>query len=92
MNTKTYRGLQDMGLWRKSSYSGPNGCVEVARLPLRFRKSSYSQNKGQCVEVADLGGGAAVRDSVNPRLGHLAFASVEWSAFLQAVKGDALEG
>ena len=39
---------------------------------LIFRKSSYSVGKGQdCVEVADLPAGAAVRDSKNPEQGHL---------------------
>lgn len=53
--------------------------------PLRFRKSSYSQPQN-CVEVADLPRGAAVRDSQNPERGHLAFPAAEWSAFLTAAR------
>jgi hypothetical protein len=31
-----------------------------------WRKSSYSQGATQCVEVAGLGAGVAIRDSKNP--------------------------
>ncbi|GAB3214075.1 DUF397 domain-containing protein [Marinactinospora thermotolerans] len=52
-----------------------------------FRKSSYSSSHGQnCVEVADLPGAAAVRDSQNPHAGHLVFPATEMTAFLDAVK------
>jgi hypothetical protein len=55
--------------------------------PLHFRKSSYSQpNGGNCVEVADLPTGAAVRDSQNPGAGHLEVPAVEWSALLLSVR------
>jgi len=56
---------------------------------LQFRKSSYSSAKGQdCVEVADLPTGAAVRDTQNRELGHLEFTASEWSALLRtAVRG-----
>ncbi|GHC78604.1 hypothetical protein GCM10007079_16040 [Nocardiopsis terrae] len=51
---------------------------------LRFRKSSYSSAKGQdCVEVADLPSGAAVRDTQNRGLGHLMFPGTEWTALLR---------
>ncbi|ASU81588.1 DUF397 domain-containing protein [Nocardiopsis gilva YIM 90087] len=56
-----------------------------------FRKSSYSGARTQdCVEVADLPGGAAVRDTQNRRLGHLTFDAAEWRAFLTDVKRDRL--
>jgi hypothetical protein len=56
---------------------------------LNFRKSSYSSPKGQeCVEVADFPGGAAVRDTQNRDLGHLAFDSAEWMAALHAAVRD----
>ncbi|MFJ3902264.1 DUF397 domain-containing protein [Streptomyces sp. NPDC090025] len=46
-------------LWRKSSYSGPNGgdCVECAPVgSVTWRKSSYSgSNGGDCIECAPLG-------------------------------------
>ncbi|QVQ54038.1 DUF397 domain-containing protein [Spiractinospora alimapuensis] len=51
-----------------------------------FRKSSYSGRGDNCVEVADLPAGAAVRDSQHPELGHLSFAASEWSAFLHAAR------
>lgn len=54
---------------------------------LIFRKSSYSQPTGNCVEVADLPTGAAVRDTQNRDLGHLAFTTTEWSALLSSVRG-----
>ncbi len=55
-----------------------------------WRKSSYSGQHNNCVEVADLPGGAAVRDSKHPRAAVLAFPSSEWSAFLLGLrKGEA---
>ena len=50
-----------------------------------FRKSSYS-NPSNCVEVADLPAGAAVRDTQNRDLGYLAFSSSEWVALLTGVR------
>ena len=49
---------------------------------LEFRKSSYSGRDQDCVEIADLPCGAAIRDSKRPDAGHLPFPSAEWSAFL----------
>ncbi|WP_285731737.1 DUF397 domain-containing protein [Nocardiopsis sp. ATB16-24] len=60
---------------------------ERSHTALVFRKSSYSTGKGQdCVEVADLPAGAAVRDSKHPDAGHLPFPADEWSAFLDAAR------
>ncbi|WP_129839024.1 DUF397 domain-containing protein [Streptomyces sp. RFCAC02] len=51
-----------------------------------WRKSTYSSANGDCVEVADSGGGdgfgLAVRDSKRPGGRVLAFAAPQWSAFL----------
>jgi predicted fused transcriptional regulator/phosphomethylpyrimidine kinase len=56
-----------------------------------FRKSSYSQPKGSnCVEVADLPGFSAVRDTQNRTAGHLEFGHSEWAALLGAVRTDRL--
>lgn len=58
---------------------------------LTFRKSSYSANASDCVEIADLPNGAAVRDTQNRELGHLTFAgSSEWHAFLTVARRDSL--
>ncbi|WP_370011857.1 DUF397 domain-containing protein [Nocardiopsis sp. LDBS0036] len=51
---------------------------------LDFRKSSYSGHAQNCVEVADIPCGAAIRDSKHPNAGHLPFAAAEWSSFLTA--------
>lgn len=49
-------------------------------------KSSYSASQGDCVEVADMGDGAALRDTMHRDLGTLNFARVEWQVFLAGVK------
>ncbi|MFW5420381.1 DUF397 domain-containing protein [Nocardiopsis sp. CNT-189] len=54
-----------------------------------FRKSSYSHPRGNdCVEVADLPIGSAVRDTQHRELGHLLFGAKEWAAFVAEVKHD----
>jgi hypothetical protein len=52
----------------------------------RWRKSSYSTGGNQCVEVAEVGGTVAVRDSKDPAVGHLAFGASEWQTFLDDAK------
>ncbi|WP_017624842.1 DUF397 domain-containing protein [Nocardiopsis chromatogenes] len=59
-------------------------------IPHIWRKSSYSGDRSNCVEVADLSIGAAVRDSKYPGAGHLAFHSMEWSAFLASALAEQL--
>ncbi|WP_046469990.1 DUF397 domain-containing protein [Allosalinactinospora lopnorensis] len=56
---------------------------------LAFRKSSYS-NPQNCVEVADLPDGAAVRDSKHPEKGHFFLPKTEWAALLGVVKSSEL--
>jgi Domain of unknown function (DUF397) len=54
--------------------------------PVIWRKSTYSNNQGACVEVADLARGArAVRDSKNPTGPTLTFAPTQWTAFTAAL-------
>jgi hypothetical protein len=50
-----------------------------------WRKSSYSNPSGNCVEAAELGGGVAVRDSRFPAGPTLAFTRATWDAFLRKV-------
>ncbi|MET9795046.1 DUF397 domain-containing protein [Nocardiopsis alba] len=51
--------------------------------PLNFRKSSYSGGQTQdCVEVADVPGASAIRDTKQRTDGHLPFPTNEWAAFL----------
>ncbi|WP_031170233.1 DUF397 domain-containing protein [Streptosporangium roseum] len=53
-----------------------------------FRKSSLSDNSGNCVEVAPTqGGGCAVRDSKDQGGPVLFFTGPEWAAFVGGVKG-----
>lgn len=54
---------------------------------LTFRKSSYSSGRQEnCVEVAGAPAGAAVRDTQNRELGHLAFPGSEWAALLTTTR------
>jgi hypothetical protein len=57
----------------------------------RWFKSSYSNNGGDCIEVAAnlvaSRGVVPVRDSKDPHGGTLAFESAAWSSFVTTVKG-----
>ncbi len=53
-----------------------------------WRKSSYSGVNNYCVEVADLPGATAVRDSKHPEAGVLCFSSAEWVAFLRMAQEE----
>lgn len=58
---------------------------------LTWIKSSYSaggNGGGNCVEVADLVSGRAVRDSKQPSHGMHAFPRAAWSAFVTGVKRE----
>jgi Domain of unknown function (DUF397) len=48
----------------------------------QWRKSSYSGNTGNCVEVANLGPLIVVRDSKNPDGPKLVVSRAEWRRFL----------
>ena len=64
------------------------GSGEVA-----WRRSSHSNYTGSCVEVADLGGSIAVRDSkAGPSGATLRFGREVWAVFLAGVKGDIRNG
>lgn len=53
-------------------------------------KSSYTSGQGNCVEVARLPDGAALRDSKNRSGPVLRFSAEAWQAFLSAVKDGRL--
>ncbi|MDK0520664.1 DUF397 domain-containing protein [Streptomyces sp. ML-6] len=55
-----------------------------------FSKSSYSDQQGDCLEIAETAhGGRAIRDSKGLAGPLLHLGSGPWSAFLDAVKTDA---
>jgi hypothetical protein len=51
-----------------------------------FRKSSFSNPSGNCVEVALSSELIVVRDSKDPNAGALRFDHGEWDAFIMGVK------
>lgn len=51
-----------------------------------WRKSSYCDTGGQCVEVAQTPTAHLVRDSQNPDRGYLAISGQAWAAFISDVK------
>ncbi|MFI2262981.1 DUF397 domain-containing protein [Streptomyces tubercidicus] len=54
----------------------------------RWFKSSYSNNGGDCIEVAaNITGAVPVRDSKDPNGPALTFSANGWSSFVAAVKG-----
>jgi hypothetical protein len=67
--------------WRKSTYSDPDNCVEVA-----WRKSSFS-DPYNCVEVAWPAASLLVRDSKNPAGPTLTFPRTAFTHFTALVRG-----
>ncbi|MCZ1008174.1 DUF397 domain-containing protein [Streptomyces lydicus] len=62
--------------------------------PLRWVKSSYSENGGQCIEWAPehaaAHGVVPVRDSKNLNGPALAFPAPQWAHFVEYAKGQAI--
>ncbi|MFC4591093.1 DUF397 domain-containing protein [Sphaerisporangium corydalis] len=57
----------------------------------QWRKSTFSADTGNCVEVAsNLSGLVAVRDSKNPTGPALVSAPGEWRGFVTSIKGGTL--
>lgn len=54
----------------------------------KWRKSTLSGAGNDCVELAIVRSGTAVRDSKNAAAGHLAFDGAGWQAFMSAVKAN----
>ena len=53
-----------------------------------WRKSTYSNNGGNCVEIASAGPRmVAVRDSKDPDGSRLAFTPAQWTAFTETLNG-----
>ena len=57
-----------------------------------WRKSTYSANGSECIEVADnLSGFVSVRDSKNVYIRELTFRPAEWTRFVGHLKTPAFE-
>ena len=55
----------------------------------QWKKSSYSGNSGNCVEVAQLGQAVAVRDSKDPAGPALVIAPDGWRGFIASLSKKA---
>lgn len=56
---------------------------------MEWIKSSYSSDQGgNCVEIAELPDGAAVRDSKDPTGPVLRFSPAQWAASIKAISRD----
>jgi uncharacterized protein DUF397 len=62
-----------------------SGCDVVAREDLVWRRSSFSDSQAECVEVAELAGRTAVRDSKDPLGAVLIFHRRAWRQLLHTV-------
>lgn len=59
----------------------------ASELAVQWRKSTYSDNGGQCVELGHgLADAAPVRDSKDPSGPVLTFTPAAWSAFVAAIR------
>jgi hypothetical protein len=68
--------------WTRSEYCYDGSCVEVAV----WKKSSFSSDGPDCVEVAGTDSEILVRDSKNPTGPVLRFTPSEWDAFVKGAK------
>ncbi|HKB31223.1 MAG TPA: DUF397 domain-containing protein [Streptosporangiaceae bacterium] len=58
---------------------------------MKWVKSSYSSNEGDCVEISPIPDGMAVRDSKDPDGPILRFSADAWRAFVREVKAGRRE-
>jgi hypothetical protein len=65
---------------------GVNGVQAALPHTAPWRKSSYSNPSGNCVEAAELAGGVALRDSRSPDGPALVFTEATWDAFIRTMK------
>jgi hypothetical protein len=59
---------------------------------LQWRKSSYSSDTANCVEVASSLDFIHVRDSKDSSLTAISYATASWRTFIDAVRADAFDG
>ncbi|RZS44472.1 uncharacterized protein DUF397 [Herbihabitans rhizosphaerae] len=60
----------------------------ASTLPLTWRKSSYSNQGSECVELATTPQWTAFRDSKNPHGGTIVIAADQWASFRLAVTAN----
>ncbi|WP_329119782.1 DUF397 domain-containing protein [Streptomyces sp. NBC_01465] len=61
--------------------------ISAHELPVAWRKSSYSTNGGDCLEVGSgIARAVPVRDSKDPHGPALVFGRAAWSSFVTAVQ------
>jgi hypothetical protein len=65
--------------------------LDLDHAQARWRRSSYSGGANDCVEVADLGAWAAVRDSKDVRRGPLLFSKAAMSGLVGGIADGVLD-
>lgn len=70
--------------------NGGKEAVATSAPSLRWRKSSFSM-MGDCVELADTGGGVGVRDSKHPDAATLQFSRGQLAGFVDHIKAGDLD-
>ncbi|MGP4016343.1 DUF397 domain-containing protein [Saccharopolyspora sp. 5N708] len=58
----------------------------ITAQPVGWRKSSWSAQETDCVEVGRAGDGAAVRDSKHRAAGYFTVSDVQWRSFIAGVR------
>ena len=71
--------------YRESALEGVAMSADGSPMP-EFRRSTFCNSNGGCVEVAREARGASVRDGKNSDSPVLRFTEIEWRAFVQGVR------